>query len=208
MTFALILMLVGGLLASPAAADPAPPADSVAYQFDNENTSMTVYGSSNVRDWTMDVTQIAGTVVLGASDGALPPIQSIRVEVPVEQMVSDKDRLQRHAHEALHKEEHPTISFAAADVQVAQAEADSFSVVANGDLTIKGNTRSVTLSAKGAQQSDGAIHIRGEHRLELSTFEVERPSLMFGAIKVTDPVRVGFDVVLTPRGQQAASGTD
>jgi polyisoprenoid-binding protein YceI len=199
MTFALILMLAGGLLASPAAADPAPPADSVAYQFDNENSTMTVYGSSNVRDWTMDVTQITGAVVLGATDESLPSIQSVRVEVPIEQMVSDKDRLQRHAHEALHKEEYPTISFSASDVEVAEAEADSFSVVANGELTIKGNTHAVTLSAKGAQQQDGAIHVRGEHRLELSTFDVERPSLMFGAIKVTDPVRIGFDVVLRPQ---------
>jgi polyisoprenoid-binding protein YceI len=208
MPVAFILVLAGGLLAAPAAAEPAPPADSVAYQFDNENSTMTVYGSSNVRDWTMDVTQITGTVVLGDAEGPLPAIQSVQVEVPVEQMVSDKDRLQRHAHEALHKEEHPTISFAAANVQVARAGADSFSVVADGDLTIKGNTRSVTLSAKGAPQENGAINIRGEHRLTLSTFEVERPSLMFGAIKVTDPVRIGFDVVLTPQEPQTASGTD
>lgn len=208
MTFVLIFLLAGGLLASPSAADPGPPADSVAYQFDNESSTMTVYGSSNVRDWTMDVTQLTGAVMLGATDEALPSIQTVEVEVPVQQMVSDKDRLQRHAHEALHKEEYPTISFTASDVEVAKAETDSFSVVASGDLTIKGNTRSVTLSAKGVQHENGAINIRGEHRLKLSTFNVERPSLMFGAIKVTDPVRVGFDVVLTPRRQQTASETD
>jgi polyisoprenoid-binding protein YceI len=208
MMFAFIFLLAGGLLASPSAADAAPPADSVAYRFDNESSTMTVYGSSNVRDWTMDVTRITGAVTLGAADGALPSIQTVEVEVPVQQMVSDKDRLQRHAHEALHKEEHPTISLTASDLQVAKAGADSFSVVANGDLTIKGNTRSVTLSAKGARQENGTITIRGEHRLKLSTFNVERPSLMFGAIKVTDPVRIGFDVVLTPKRQQTASETD
>ena len=208
MTFVLIFLLAGGLLASPSAADPGPPADSVVYQFDNEGSSMTVYGSSNVRDWTMDVTQLTGAVTLGATDGALPSIQTVEVEVPVQQMVSDKDRLQRHAHEALHKEEHPTLSFTASDVQVAKAGADSFSVVANGDLTIKGNTRPATLSAKGARQGTGAINVRGQHRLKLSTFSVERPSLMFGAIKVTDPVRVGLDVVLAPRRQQTASEPD
>jgi len=204
----LSLVLALGLLAGPGIADPAPVADSSTYGVDNANSSMTVYGSSNVRDWTMDVAQINGAVVLGDASASLPSIQEVQVEVPVEQMVSDKDRLQRHAHEALHKEEYPTISFAASDVEVAEAETDSFSVVANGELTIKGNTHAVTLSAKGAQQSNGTIHIRGEHRLTLSTYEVERPSLMFGAIKVTDPVRVGFDVILTPQGQQTASETD
>lgn len=198
----LAFVLIWGLLAGPLTADPvAPPADSVAYQFDSAASTMTVYGSSNVRDWTMDVSQINGMVQLGEAEEGLPSIQKIQVEVPVQKMVSDKDRLQRHAHEALHKEEYPTISFAATDVQVAAAEADSFSVSATGQLTIKGNTKDVTLNAKGAQQDDGALVVNGEHRLKLSTYDVERPSLMFGAIKVTDPVRIGFNVVLTPRSQ-------
>jgi polyisoprenoid-binding protein YceI len=200
MRLSLAIALIWGLLAVPTTADPITPlADSSAYQFDNESSTMMVYGSSNVRDWDMTVTQINGSVLLGEAEETLPSIRKIQVEVPVKNMVSEKDRLQRHAHEAVKKEEHPTLSFVSSDVNVASAEADSFSVVANGDLTIKGNTRSVTLSAKGTQQSDGTLRVSGEHRLKLSTFEVERPSLMFGAIKVDDPIRIGFDVVLKPR---------
>ncbi len=202
MRLSLALVLIWGLLAAPTAATSvAPPADSSAYQFDNENSTMTVYGTSNVRDWTMDVTQITGSVLLAEGEEELASIREIQVEVPVKNMVSDKDRLQRHAHEAVKKEEHPTISFVSSDVEVAEAAADSFSVVANGDMTIKGNTRAVTLSAKGIQQSDGTLRVRGDQRLKLSTYEVERPSLMFGAIKVKDPIRVGFDVALTPRSE-------
>jgi polyisoprenoid-binding protein YceI len=200
MRFYLTLLLTWGLLAAPAVADPiAPPADSGAYGFNNAESTMTVYGSSNVRDWTMDVKQMDGSVVLADEQTSLPAIEEIQVEVAVNNMVSDKDRLQRHAHDALKKEDYPTIRFASSDVQVAKAQADSFSVVAKGDLTIKGNTHAVELTAKGAQQSDGTLHVRGEHGLKLSTFDVERPSLMFGAIKVDDPIRIGFDVVLAPR---------
>jgi polyisoprenoid-binding protein YceI len=207
MTLFLSLLLALGLVMPPTTADPvSPPADSATYQFNNAESTMTVYGSSNVRDWTMDVSQINGSVVLGNSSDALPAIQQIRVEIPVEQMVSEKDRLQRHAHEALHKEDYPTISFASSNIEVTQAEADSFSVVANGKMTVKGNTQSVELTAKGAQRSDGTLHVIGEHELTLSTYDVERPSLMFGAIKVDDPIRIGFDVVLAP--SSGASGTE
>jgi polyisoprenoid-binding protein YceI len=207
MRYFLALFVALGLLVVPTGANAVgPPADSVTYQFDNANSTMTVYGSSNVRDWDMNVTQIDGSVQLADAEEkeegpALPSIQNIQVEIPVQKMESSKDRLQRHAHDALKKEEYPTISFSASDVDVSSAAADSFSVVANGDLTIKGNTHSVTLSAKGVRQSDGTLRVVGGHELKLSTFEVERPSLMFGAIKVDDPVRVGFDVVLTPRAQ-------
>lgn len=195
------IILTWAVFAVPASADPVvPSADSSTLTFADQST-MTVYGSSNVRDWTMDVKQMSGSVVLGEANEAVPSIQTIRIDVPVQKMVSEKDRLQRHAHEALKKEEHPTISFTASDVQVAKADADSFSVVANGNLTIAGETRSVTLTAKGIQAEDGAISVKGDHRLKLTTFDVERPSLMFGAIKVDNPVRIGFSAVLSPASE-------
>jgi polyisoprenoid-binding protein YceI len=140
---------------------------------------MTVYGSSNVRDWDMNVTQINGSVRLETSDTGLPSIRKIQVEVPVRKMMSDKYRLQRHAHEALKKEEHPTISFASSDIEVTQVEADSFSVEANGELTIKGNTHAATLSAKGVKEN-GTLRVFGGHELKLSTFDVGRPSTWDG----------------------------
>jgi polyisoprenoid-binding protein YceI len=205
MTVLLALILAAGLLVSPAAADPVPAVDSMAYGFDDTQSTMTIYGSSNVRDWTMDVTALDGTVMMTASEAAVPAIQSIDLTIPVQQIVSDKDKLQRHAHEALKKEDYPTISFTATDVQVAEASADSFAVTANGDLTIGGQTRAATITAKGAQTADGTVAVRGDHRLKLSTYDVERPSLFFGAIKVDDPVRLAFDVVLTPSTGPAGS---
>ncbi|MFB6232262.1 MAG: YceI family protein [Salinibacter sp.] len=203
----LVLFLAGGLLSFPGTAEPAPhPADSTtAYQFDNAKSSMTVYGTSNVRDWTMDVIQITGSVRVGAVNKRLPSIQKVRTEIPVRKLVSDKDRLQRHAHDALKKKKHPTISFTSSNIQVANAEADSFSVVADGDLTIAGETRSIELTATGTQQQDGTLVISGDHRLKLTTYDVERPSLLFGAIKVSDPVRIGFRVVLAPSSQESAT---
>jgi len=203
MTILFSLLLAGGLLVSPAGADPAPPVDSTVYQFDNDGSTMTVFGTSNVRDWTMDVTQITGRALVGEGDGDVPALQSVDLEVPVEQMTSDKDRLQRHAHEALKKEDYPTITFSSNDVTVSSADADSFAVFATGDLTIAGETRTVEVKAKGAQQADGTLHVVGEHELTLSEFNVERPSLMFGAIKVSDPIRLGFDVRLAPQQQTA-----
>lgn len=202
----LFALFAWGLLLSPSIAQSAvPPADSTTVFRFHESSEMTVYGDSNVRSWTMDVTQINGTVDLTTANEELPSIQKINVEVPVQKVVSEKDRLQRHAHEALKKEEHPTITFTSSDVQVAEAQADSFSVVAKGNLTIAGETRSIELTAKGIQQGDSSLTVAGRHELKLTTYDVERPSLMFGAIKVDDPVQIGFDVILTPRSQGTPS---
>lgn len=159
---------------------------------------MTVYGSSNVRDWTMDVESFEGEVDLAADGQDTPSIHSISVEVPVEALTASRGSMQDKAHKALKKEDHPTVRFVSDSVTVATAAADSFAVIADGDLTIAGETRTVTVRAKGASQGDNGFHVRGEHELELSTFDVERPSAMLGALRVTDGIRLGFDVVLRP----------
>lgn len=204
-SFIAVLFALGFLFSPTPTQSAVPPTDSTASFTFRDDSEMTVYGGSNVRSWTMDVTQINGAVVLRAANGELPSIQKIDVEVPVQKVVSEKDRLQRHAHEALKKEEHPTITFTSSDVQVAEAQADSFSVVAKGNLTIAGETHPIALTAKGTQQADSTLTVVGRHGLKLSTYDVERPSLMFGAIKVDDPVEVGFEVVLVPRSQSAPS---
>ena len=160
---------------------------------------MTVHGSSNVRDWTMDVESFKGQVEFSPAERGSPAIHSLSVEVPVEALVANRSSMQEKAHKALKKEDYPTVQFRSDSVVVATAAADSFAVIANGDLTIAGEARTVTLRAKGASQGDDEYHVRGEHELELSTFNVERPSALMGALTVSDGIRLTFDAVLQPR---------
>lgn len=200
MRFVFLLALTGFLFVGMGGTAPATanaPADSTTFQF-HEETEMTVYGSSNVRDWTMDVESYQGEVVLEADEQDTPSIHSISVEVPVEALTASRGSMQDKAHKALKKEDHPTIQFVSDSVTVATAAADSFAVRANGDLTIAGETQTVTVRAKGASNGDDGFHVRGDHELELSTFNVERPSAMLGALRVSDGIRLGFDVVLRP----------
>jgi polyisoprenoid-binding protein YceI len=204
------VVLLFSISVSPLWADPEPPsADSVAYQF-VDASEMTVYGSSNVRDWTMDVQTIDGRAVLDSTAKARPAIRSVRVEVPVRAIVADRSSMQEKAHKALKKSEHPIVTFAASDVAVAEAASDSFAVTATGDLTIAGETRTAEVTANGVQQKDGSLTLAGEYALKLSTFDVERPSALFGALTVDDEIRLGFDVVLrpAPRTTEASSQTE
>jgi polyisoprenoid-binding protein YceI len=196
MRFSFLFALIGFLLAGTApAAIAAAPADSTTFQFHDEST-MTVHGSSNVRDWTMDVETMSGSAVFEVEGQGTPAIHAISVEVPVEALVAGRSSMQEKAHKALKKEEYPTVQFRSDSVVVATAEADSFAVIANGDLTIAGETRAVTVRAKGAAQGADGFHVRGEHELELSTFNVERPSALLGALTVSDGIRLTFDMVL------------
>ncbi len=190
--FALIGLLFAGV--APAASATAPT-DTTTFQL-HEESEMIVHGSSNVRDWTMDVESFSGQADFSPAESGSPAIHSISVEVPVEALVANRSSMQEKAHKALKKEDYPTVQFRSDSVTVATAEADSFAVIANGDLSIAGETRTVTLRAKGASQGDNGYHVRGEHELKLSEFNVERPSALLGALTVSDGIRLTFDVML------------
>ena len=65
-----------------------------------------------------------------------------------------------------------------------------------GALTLGGATHPIDVSAVATDAGNGAMHIIGGYEVALSAFDLERPSLMFGRIKVGDNVQVKFDLVL------------
>jgi len=189
------LLLLAGPMGPNARPANAAPADSITVDV-GEQGEIVVNGSSNVRAWTMEVESFRGTVVLGDEDSAIPSIQSINVTVPVEELVADRSSMQEKAHKALKKKAHPDITFAADEVMTSESQDGSFAVSTTGDLTIAGTTKTVELKATAARRDDGTYAVEGEHDLKLSTFDVERPSAMFGALKVTDEIEVEFDIIL------------
>lgn len=196
----LAIFFVWGTLISPETPDRAvSPADSTTFQF-HEESEMTVHGSSNVRDWDMDVEAIEGDILF-EEEASVPSIEQINVEVPVEGIVASRSSMQDKAHKALKKEDYPTITFSASDVNVSKSQDDAFAVFANGDLTIAGTTQPAEVQAKGVRQEDGSYAIEGEYELKLSTFDVERPSAMLGTLTVKDAIRLSFDVVLSSRSE-------
>lgn len=189
------ILFAWGLLLSPNTPAPAhAPADSVTLGFSAES-EMTVYGSSNVRDWDMDVETINGDVTFEENE-TVPSIQTVTVDVPVEGLVAGRSSMQDKAHKALKKEEYPTLTFTSSDIEVSKSQENQFAVFAKGQLTIAGTTREVTLKAKGARHGNGSYTIEGEHNLKLSTFDVEPPTAMFGALTVADEIRLAFNVTL------------
>lgn len=160
---------------------------------------MTVHGSSNVRDWSMDVQQLSGTVEVDTAARDSLSIEQVQVQVPVEQIVTDRSSMQEKAHKALKKNAYPTIYFQSDEVKTTPAAQDSFSVTATGELIIAGERQTIDLTATGAPQGNGTYSLTGEHELQLSTYDVERPTALLGALRVSDDIRLSFDVVIAPK---------
>ena len=66
----------------------------------------------------------------------------------------------------------------------------------DGTLTIAGRTEPVRTEVTVTPAPGNALRVQGEQSLRMSAFGVKPPSLLLGALKVRDLVRVAFDIVV------------
>jgi polyisoprenoid-binding protein YceI len=164
------------------------------------HTTRTGLGAKAGHDLTIEVTRWHGRATV---DAATPANSSVTVEVEADSSevregtggvkpLTDADRAEIHKtlKEILHTAQHPTITFRSRRVD---GSAGSFSC--DGELTIMGVTRPVMVQG---HVTDGRVV--GGASVVQSRWGIRPYSAFFGALKLSDEVKVDFDVALTPHG--------
>ena len=159
-----------------------------------------VEGTSTIRSFKCSVTDFALTV--NADAGAVPAVldgkkavRTVELTLPAAQIDCGNGTMNDHMRKALKVEEAPTIQFKLSGYDVAKATAGVEGVV-RGSLSLGGAEHPVDVTAVATDAGDGAMRVAGGYELALSAFDLKRPSLMFGRIKVGDKVQVKFDLIL------------
>lgn len=170
----------------------------------SEETKMTITGTSTIHDWTSDVTQVDGSMVIeekALKRGTLKKgdrIERVEIIVPVKSIVSPRGAtMDKKTYNALKSEEHPNIRFLLIDNKVTGIDGDTILISAKGDLTIAGYTNTISMEVKGVPKDDGAFLFKGGKELNMVDYEIEPPSAMFGQIVTGEEVTINFEVVFT-----------
>jgi polyisoprenoid-binding protein YceI len=164
------------------------------------HTTRTGLGAKAGHDLTIEVTRWHGRAT---ADPATPANSSVTVEVEVDSFevregtggvkpLSDADRAEIHKtlKEILHTAQHPTITFRSRQVE---GSAGSFAL--DGELTIMGISQPTMVQGRMA---DGRVV--GGATVVQSRWGIRPYSAFFGALKLSDEVKVDFDVTLTSHG--------
>ncbi len=169
---------------------------------------ITIEGTSTLHDWEIKGDTIVGRMSLDAAatdiesalfDGnAIPEVQ---VEIPVESLESGRRRMDTETAKALNAARYKFITYKLTSMERAPdqpaerleagEENDVLHAVATGELTISGQTRTVTFPVTIADRN-GGLTIRGAADLKMTDFGVEPPRLMLGALRVGDDINVQF----------------
>ncbi|HMJ70373.1 MAG TPA: YceI family protein [Cyclobacteriaceae bacterium] len=158
-------------------------------------SKITVAGTSTMHDWTM--TSEEGTYVAAFENndqGNPSGLSSLVVTIPAKSLKSGKGAMDKNAYAALKTDKFEQITF-----QLVSAKMNGKTIKCIGNLTIAGANRLFELEALYTLNADHSIHIKGSKEIEMSAFDIEPPSFMFGSVKTGDKISVSFDVTLVPK---------
>jgi polyisoprenoid-binding protein YceI len=164
------------------------------------HTTRTGLGAKAGHDLSIEVTSWHARATV---DPATPANSSVTVEVDADSFevregtggvkpLTDADRaeIKKTLGKILNTAQHPTITFRSRRVD---GSAGSFTC--DGELTIMGVTRPVLVEGRVA---DGRVV--GGASVVQSRWGIRPYSAFFGALKLSDEVKIDFDVALTPHG--------
>jgi polyisoprenoid-binding protein YceI len=164
------------------------------------HTTRTGLGAKAGHDVTIEVTRWHGHATVDTAD---PANSSVTVEVAVDTFQvreatggvkplteADRAEINKTLGEVLHTAQHPTIAS-----QSTRVDGSAGSFALDGDLTIMGVTRPVTVQGR---VTDGRVV--GRAAVVQSQWGIRPYSAFFGALKLRDEVKVDFDVAPTPDG--------
>lgn len=147
-------------------------------------------GTSNVKSFSCAAKKLDLDIVSDADAGPAKIVKSASLSIPVDQLDCKNGTMNGHMRKALKADKNPAIKWKLSSYRV-----DGTAVVMAGTLMIAGRENPLELRGTGTADN-GTIKLKGTKVLNMTDFGVKPPSLMLGTMKVANPVKVSFDLVL------------
>ena len=157
-------------------------------------SKVTVDGTSNIHDWTIEAKTMNGAVNYTKEAGELKSINKLDFYVDVNQLKSGKKGMDENTVKALDGKINKTIAFKLTKVlKITKTDENTFTVDAQGNLTVKGKTKLINQTFT-VKLVGNKIIFSGKQKIDMTTFGVEPPKALLGSIKTGKDVTVNFKV--------------
>lgn len=189
MMVAASLLVVGSIAWAPASL----AAKGATIDFSPES-KVWMEGDSTLHPYKATSSKFKINADLTAPKPADASLADLTVEIPVKSLKSGEGALDTNLYKTMEASKYPTIKFNLSNAKVKVSPSGDVDVNAEGLLNIHGQEKKVDLVAEG-KITGNTIRIKGKKAMLMSDFGVKPPNLMFGAIKCTDKITVGFDLI-------------
>lgn len=150
-------------------------------------SKITVSGTSNLHDYTLESEEIKGSADLFIEGGKVTDIKKVVVTLKTESLESSKSGLKRNAMKSLQPEANPIISFIAFDMPA--------SGKVSGILNVAGYDSDQEFDFT-SEMKGGKLYITAKGQVKFTDFQLDPPSALAGTIKAKDDLELEILIVL------------
>lgn len=166
------------------------------------NHEIVIDGTSNARDWDAKVESVNAEFKLkgyngnGLSLNDLEPahFQTLTLQMPVESIDSGTRGLTRNIHKYLKGNDHPIITFELKNVKEIQTNGSTATITAEGVVTAAGKSLPVDMIVNAENDNNGSFTFSGRQDLKMTSFDIDPPTAMLGAVRARDEFSVIYKV--------------
>lgn len=157
-------------------------------------SKLTVFGTSNLHDWDIVAKAMSGKANFNFESNVLKDIESLDFSVESEQLLSGKSGMDSNTFKALNSKKYKTINYKLTKiVKITKVSANTYTIEAQGDLTIAGTTKNIT-QVFTAVVSGKKVVLSGKTKITMTQYKITPPTALFGTIKTGPDVTVDFKV--------------
>lgn len=157
-------------------------------------SQLSFQGTSNVHSYSVRATTLQSNILFASGKKAIKTFELI---IPVDQLTSGKANLDKKMYRALKGDQSPQIVFKLQKYGPCSQNATppSTHVCAEGELSLAGITRPITLEAN-LEWSQDRLVIEGSKEILMTDFGIDPPTAMLGMLTTHPQVDVQFLLII------------
>ncbi|MBT8326818.1 MAG: YceI family protein [Bacteroidia bacterium] len=160
-------------------------------------SSVKIEGTSNVHDWVSTAQTVRVTGKLNVQNNELLGINNLKVTIPVKGIKSTKGSIMDgKTWDALKYKKHPNIYYTLSKVNSIKKSGESYILSVSGKLSVAGVTKSITTKVVAKPLGGNQYQFVGSEDLKMTTYGIDPPTAMFGAMTTGDDIKIKFNITL------------
>lgn len=165
---------------------------------DSKDMNMKLSGTSTLHNWAMNAQTFTGNAQFGFKPGSnnqLASLKALTFSLVVLNLKSTEKALDKNAYKALKTGQYKNIVYKLTSATVLPENEKKYLIKTNGNLSIAGVTKEVTMDVYCVVNKDATITCTGSDKLKMTDYQVKPPSFMLGAMKTGNDITLDFTMV-------------
>ncbi len=155
-------------------------------------------GTSNLHDWEMKAVEGKSDASFVVANGKVTSVSKMSFSLPVKNLKSGKEAMDKNTYKALNTAVNPNISFVLTSATIVSTGANKYKLNCLGKMTIAGKTNQTELLAVGVYNPiDKSFTITGIKKMKMTDYNVKPPKALLGTIRTGNDISISYNVKFT-----------